>query len=115
MHSLQQKTCKPGPDGVTALSPGQIEQLMAQIPGWSLEQADTAIQRRFKFPSFSDTMKFVNALAGIAATQDHHPDFTAGYNYCTVSYSTHSIGALSENDFICAAQINQVLLNNKGN
>ena len=50
-------------------------------------------------------MSFVNALAHMANIEDHHPDLEIGYNYCRVRYSTHAIGGLSENDFICAAKI----------
>ena len=50
-------------------------------------------------------MSFVNALAHVANIEDHHPDLSVGYNYCHVTFATHSIGGLSENDFICAAKL----------
>ena len=40
--------------------------------------------------------------------EDHHPDLEVGYDYCRVTYTTHSIGGLSENDFICAAKIDRL-------
>ena len=40
--------------------------------------------------------------------QDHHPDLTVGYNSCRVAYRTHAIDGLSENDFICAAKLDQL-------
>ncbi len=49
-------------------------------------------------------MAFVNALAWIAHTEDHHPDLQVGYYRCTVRFSTHSVGGISVNDFICAAK-----------
>jgi 4a-hydroxytetrahydrobiopterin dehydratase len=54
-------------------------------------------------------MAFVNAIAWIANTENHHPDVALGYNYCQVSYHTHAIAGLSENDFICAAKIEQLV------
>jgi 4a-hydroxytetrahydrobiopterin dehydratase len=54
-------------------------------------------------------MSFINAMAWIANQEDHHPDFSAGYKHCLVSYTTHAIGGLSENDFICAAKIDALL------
>ena len=54
-------------------------------------------------------MAFVNALAWVAHAEDHHPDIEVGYNSCHVRYSTHAIGGLSENDFICAAKIDALL------
>ena len=67
-----------------------------------------ASQREFRFKDFYRTMSFVNALAHIANIEDHHPDLEVGYNYCRVRYTTHAIGGLSENDFICAAKIDQL-------
>jgi 4a-hydroxytetrahydrobiopterin dehydratase len=50
-------------------------------------------------------MAFVNAAAWVSHREDHHPDMAVGYNECRVSYVTHAIGGLSENDFICAAKL----------
>jgi 4a-hydroxytetrahydrobiopterin dehydratase len=55
------------------------------------------------------TMAFVNASAWISHREDHHPDIEVGYNKCRVSYMTHAIDGLSENDFICAAKIDSLL------
>ena len=54
-------------------------------------------------------MAFVNALAWIANQENHHPDFKVGYNYCHVLFTTHAADGLTENDFICAAKVNQLL------
>jgi 4a-hydroxytetrahydrobiopterin dehydratase len=53
-------------------------------------------------------MSFVNAVAHVANVEDHHPDLELGYNYCRITYATHSIGGLSQNDFICAAKIDRL-------
>ena len=52
-------------------------------------------------------MSFVNALAHIANAEDHHPDLEVGYDYCRVAFTTHAIGGLSQNDFICAAKLDR--------
>ncbi|HEY9150705.1 MAG TPA: 4a-hydroxytetrahydrobiopterin dehydratase, partial [Gammaproteobacteria bacterium] len=57
------------------------------------------------FKNYYQTIAFVNALAWIANQEDHHPDLEVSYNRCTVHFSTHSIGGLSLNDFICAARL----------
>jgi 4a-hydroxytetrahydrobiopterin dehydratase len=54
-------------------------------------------------------MAFVNAVAWVAHREDHHPDLEVSYKRCRVRYSTHAIGGLSENDFICAAKLNALL------
>ena len=84
------------------MSDAEVTQHLAHAPGWVL--ADGAIQKRFDFGDYHRTMAFVNALAWISHREDHHPDLQVGYNKCRVEYSTHAIGGLSENDFICAAK-----------
>jgi 4a-hydroxytetrahydrobiopterin dehydratase len=71
---------------------------------WRLVEGGKALARDLRFPDFHRTMSFVNALAHVANIEDHHPDLQVGYNYCRIRYSTHAIGGLSDNDFICAAK-----------
>jgi 4a-hydroxytetrahydrobiopterin dehydratase len=90
----------------TLLDGDSAEQLLGQLDaGWSLSDDGNAIERVFPFKNYYHTIAFVNALAWVAHRQDHHPDLNVGYNRCRVTFSTHSVGGLSENDFICAARI----------
>jgi 4a-hydroxytetrahydrobiopterin dehydratase len=109
MTDLSQQKCVPCEGGTQPLSREQADKLLQQVPGWTLQQDGTAIQRRFEFKGFYKTMAFINAMAWIANQQMHHPDFSAGYNFCLVTFSTHAINGLSENDFICAAKVNELL------
>ncbi len=111
MSDLAQAKCKPCEGGVAPLTTAQAEKLLAQLSSeWRLIEQGRAIQRAFKFKDFYRTMSFANALAHIANIEDHHPDLELGYNYCRVRFSTHAIGGLSENDFICAAKIDRIPL-----
>lgn len=86
-----------------ALDANAIAALLPQVPGWRV--ADGKLTRSFTFKNYYDTMAFVNALAWISHHQDHHPELTVTYKECAVRYNTHSAGgALSDNDFICAAK-----------
>jgi len=89
-------------EGHSALSLAQIDELLLQTPGWAL--VDGAIQKRFEFADYHRTLAFVNALAWVAHTEDHHPDLLVSYNHCTVRFNTHAVGGISINDFICAAK-----------
>lgn len=109
MSDLQERHCVPCEGGVAPLDAIRAEALMSQVPGWSLDAAGNSIQREFEFKNFHRTMEFVNALAWIAHREDHHPDLEVGYKTCLVRFSTHAIGGLSDNDFICAARINALL------
>jgi 4a-hydroxytetrahydrobiopterin dehydratase len=103
MTDLASKTCTPRHGA--ALSPEQAGRLLRELHGWALTDDAKEIRRTFAFENYWKTMAFVNAVAWIAHQQDHHPDMTVGYNKLTVVFSTHSVGGLSENDFICAAKI----------
>jgi 4a-hydroxytetrahydrobiopterin dehydratase len=81
----------------------EVQTQLAQLAGWRL--VNGAIQKQFDFADFHHTMAFVNALAWIAHREDHHPDLQVSYGHCAVRYSTHSVGGISINDFICAAQL----------
>lgn len=106
MSELSQRKCKPCEGGVAPLSREAAEALIRQLaPGWQLIEDGRAIKRAFAFKDFYRTMSFVNAIAHVANIEDHHPDLEVGYGYCRVRYSTHAIGGLSENDFICAAKV----------
>lgn len=101
--SLETKHCKPCEGGVPPLSSEKITELLKQIEGWDL--FDRLIGKVYNFKNYYETMAFVNAVAWISHREDHHPDMIVSYNKCRVEYSTHAIGGLSENDFICAAKI----------
>lgn len=88
---------------VTKLSDADARALLAELPGWAIENG--VLAKNFSFANYYETMAFVNLVAWIAHREDHHPDMTVGYNRCRVEWSTHSVGGLSENDFICAARI----------
>ena len=106
---LTDKTCKPCEGGVKPLTREEAEATMPQVEGWVLSEDGSMISRTFHFRDFYQTMAFINAMAWVANSEDHHPDFSAGYNTCEVGFMTHAIGGLSENDFICAAKINALL------
>ena len=102
------RKCKACAPGTPALDMQQVELLLVEVPGWVL-RAGQEVARAFSFKNYYETMAFVNAVAWIAHTEDHHPDMEVGYNKCVVKYSTHSVGGLSENDFICAAKVNALM------
>jgi 4a-hydroxytetrahydrobiopterin dehydratase len=100
---LTNKQCKPCEGGVPALSQDEAKKLLKQLDNWELK--NNVIGKTFEFKNYYQVMAFVNAVAWMTHREDHHPDMKVGYNQCRVEYSTHAIGGLSENDFICAAKV----------
>ena len=93
----------------TKLTPSQIEALLPEVPGYRVDDARAKIRKEYEFADFYETIAFVNALAYIANQEDHHPDLAVSYNKCSVAFTTHDAGGLTENDFICAARINALI------
>jgi 4a-hydroxytetrahydrobiopterin dehydratase len=103
---LTSRQCKPCEGGVPPLSEAEISAFLQHIDGWQFQ--DNHISKTYVFKNYYQTMAFVNAVAWISHREDHHPDMLVGYSQCVVTYTTHAIGGLSENDFICAAKIDQL-------
>ncbi|HTU58556.1 MAG TPA: 4a-hydroxytetrahydrobiopterin dehydratase [Polyangiales bacterium] len=109
MTDLAARHCKPCEGGVAPLSRSQAQQWLGKLAAdWKLAPDSLSVRREYRFRDFYRTMSFVNALAHVANLEDHHPDLEIGYNYCRVSFTTHAIKGLSENDFICAAKIDLI-------
>ncbi len=88
---------------VTQLSQLNGEQAM----GWRL--LDGSLEKTYSFKNFYETMGFVNAVAFIANTEDHHPDLAVSYGKCTVRFNTHDVNGISVSDFFCASRVDALL------
>ena len=106
MNPLTSLHCQPL-EGHASMGAEDIAQYVASAPGWAL--VDGAIQKQFEFADYHRTMAFVNALAWVAHSEEHHPDLLVSYSRCTVRFNTHSVGGISINDFICAAKVDALL------
>ncbi|HLD17340.1 MAG TPA: 4a-hydroxytetrahydrobiopterin dehydratase [Coxiellaceae bacterium] len=109
MSDLHEHHCKACEAGIPPLDETKIKAYLKQCPEWNVSPNKKSITRRFTFKGFTKTIEFVNKVADIAKAEGHHPDMNVGYNYCEIHYTTHAIDGLSDNDFICAAKINQLL------
>jgi 4a-hydroxytetrahydrobiopterin dehydratase len=106
MSNLLHQQCQ-ALEGHPPMSEAAVHDHLAQISGWHL--AAGAIEKSFSFKNFLETISFVNALAWICNTEDHHPVLAVSYDRCTVRFSTHSVGGISINDFICAAKADALI------
>ena len=117
MIDLVQKKCVACEGGIDPLNKIEAGVLLKQIPGWILTDADAdadadaalSIRRSFTFKNFAEALAFTNKVGGIAEDEGHHPDITLAWGKVDVALTTHAIKGLSENDFILAAKINQLM------
>lgn len=95
----------------TALSATQVIAKLALLDGWKLfgDGADLAIEKTFHFSSYLQTMAFVNAVAFIAESNQHHPELLIHYQRCSVRWNMHDVQGLTNADFACAAKVDALL------
>ena len=106
--NLSDKNCKPCEGGVAPLSNTEAQTLLKQLQAWTLHEKH--IEKTYSFSNYYQTTAFVNATAWVSHQENHHPDIHFSYKKCTVIYTTHAINGLSENDFICAAKIDALII-----
>jgi len=107
---IKNQTCLPCKGDTPTLSPRKVCELSKQLhPDWQISEYQNSISRAIKFKGFPKVVLFVNALSWLAEQEQHHPDISFGYGYCTITFTTHAIGGLSINDFICAAKADALL------
>lgn len=104
-RELAARRCQPM-EGQHAHDAAWIQAQLAELPGW--QHRDGMLERGFSFRDYYETLAFVNALAWMVHGEDHHPELSVSYNRCTVRWNTHSVGGLSDNDFICAAKTDAI-------
>lgn len=107
--SLLSKTCVPVPSDTPAIRGGDIPNYLEQLQqDWHVV-GGKSIEHEFQFPDFVAAMAFVNGVAELAEDQQHHPDIQILYNKVKIGLWTHSVEGLSENDFIMAAKVEDLL------
>ena len=106
---LAERRCVRCGPGTPPLDGAAMEPLLAQVPGWAIEETGghPVLTKRFKLKGFMPAVDFVNRIAPIAEAEGHHPDLELGWGYVTVNLWTHAAGGLTENDFILAAKVDQ--------
>ncbi len=91
---------------VAKLNAEQVESRLQKLSEWS--QSSDTLQRTLNFPSFAEAIAFVNQVAALAESQDHHPDILIRYSKVTLNLSTHDAGGITEKDFDLAEGIERL-------
>lgn len=94
---------------VSELTQDEAAALIAAHPEWSLARDGKAMTRTFRFRDFSEAWGFMNRVALLAETQDHHPEWFNVYNRVEVTLTTHDAGGLSMRDATMAAAMDALL------
>ena len=88
----------------------EARKLLPQAEGWELklDSPPHRLTKKFTFKNFKEVMVFLNKVADLAEQEGHHPDIEAHYKEVSLTFTTHAVKGLSENDFIMAAKVNRI-------
>jgi 4a-hydroxytetrahydrobiopterin dehydratase len=108
MESLAQlaaKDCVPCKGGTPPLAGAALETFAARLgSGWKVIEG-RRLEKEYRFKDFAQALAFTNQVGAVEEAQDHHPDILLSWGKVRVTLWTHTIGGLSENDFVVAAKI----------
>ena len=112
MTDLYNKKCVPCEGGILPLDISEIYKYQKKIDGWDVKKDENKkyfLEKNFIFKNFINSQNFINKVGEISEKENHHPDISFGWGYAKILITTHAIKGLSQNDFILAAKIDQVL------
>ena len=112
MEDLDKKKCIPCRGGIAPFDISEIHKYLKKVDGWDVKSDDGKnfyLLKDFKFKNFKESQNFVNNVGKVSEEEGHHPDIIFGWGYAKINITTHAIEGLSENDFILAAKIDQIL------
>jgi 4a-hydroxytetrahydrobiopterin dehydratase len=111
MEDLKELKCVPCRGGVPPLDDLQIVLFKPQTPEWHVIEVDgiKRLQRIFKFKNFAEALAFTNQIGALAEAEDHHPTLVTEWGKVTVTWWTHKIKGLHQNDFIMAAKTDALM------
>src|SRR5882672_4640898 len=107
MSDLAQQDCIPCKGDTPPLAGEALEALLRRLGGgWGVVEGKR-LEKTYRFANFVDALAFVNRVGEVAEQQGHHPDLELGWGRVKITLWTHSIGGLSESDFVLAAKADQ--------
>jgi len=111
MFDLSKKKCIACDGDTLPFDTSEIHKYLKKIDDWEVKSNNDKnfyLIKDFKFKNFEESQNFVNKVGNIAEEENHHPDITFGWGYCTIKIFTHAIKGLAESDFILAAKVDKI-------
>ncbi len=110
MSELSQMKCTACRGDEPTLTDAEMAELYLQIPDWQVVEREgiKRLERVFKFGDFAQALTFTNKVGERAEAVGHHPALLTEWGKVTVSWWTHKIGGLHQNDFIMAARTDEL-------
>ena len=110
MSSLHNKSCEVCRIGAPLATPEEIAMYLPQLPGWQIMiiEGIDHLQKVYQFNNFVQALRFTNEIGAIAEAENHHPAILTEWGKVTVTWWTHKITGLHNNDFIMAARTEEL-------
>ena len=110
MSALSEMRCTACRGDEPTLTDAEIAQMHPQVPEWQVIQREgiKRLQRVFGFRNFAQALAFTNRVGEQAEKEGHHPALLTEWGKVTVTWWTHKIGGLHQNDFIMAARTDEL-------
>ncbi|MFQ6607242.1 MAG: 4a-hydroxytetrahydrobiopterin dehydratase [Fidelibacterota bacterium] len=89
------------------LTAEKITSELKRLPGWKF--MNNCIVKEFTFASYMAGIAFVNQVATLAETHNHHPDLGVGWCRVKVSFTSHDTGGVTERDIHMAQEVSHLV------
>jgi 4a-hydroxytetrahydrobiopterin dehydratase len=107
MSTLAERELKPPRSG-EPLKGAELQALLQALNSdWELID-EHHLEKVFRFPDFQSALDFTVRVGGLAESVDHHPEICLTWGKARITIWTHSIGGLSEADFVFAARVEEL-------
>ena len=109
MKSLLEKKCTACELGAPIVPDEDQILLLKDLDGWLIDKSNISkLIKTFQFSNYEQTLNFVNLIAELAESEDHHPKITFEWGSASIEWWSHKIEGLHMNDFICAAKSDEI-------
>jgi 4a-hydroxytetrahydrobiopterin dehydratase len=85
------------------------DQIREALTGTEWQRERDEIVRTVTLADFKAAMAFVNQVADLAESANHHPDISISWNKVSLRLSTHSAGGLTSKDTDLARSIDRLI------
>ncbi|MBD3257814.1 4a-hydroxytetrahydrobiopterin dehydratase [candidate division GN15 bacterium] len=110
MSKLSEMKCEACRSDAPKVTADEAREWLEQIQDWTMHEVDDVdrLTREFSFKDFAGSLAFTNKVGELAEQEGHHPQIVLEWGQATVSWWTHAINGLHQNDFVLAARTDDI-------
>ncbi len=107
---LDELRCESCSGDAIALGAEERRLLLTELDGWQMLERDgiPQLEKVYTFKNYKQAWAFADKISQLAEDEFHHPSILLEWGKVTVTWWSHSIQGLHQNDFICAAKCDKL-------